>query len=164
MRLIDSNTILLGSVFGELKKSTDGGVSFTSIPFIAQNGITTMSFINSMTGWIMGAGGMIIKTGDLLTNSGEIISQTPKSFSFSQNYPNPFNPSTVIRFELSVVSNTVLKIYDITGREVQTLVNEKLQPGVYEKTFDGSKLTSGVYFYKITSNDISETRRMLLIK
>lgn len=164
MALLDSVSILVGSVFGEVKKSTDAGNSFTSVPFVSQNGITTMSFINSMTGWIMGAGGMIVKTSDILTNSGEITIQTPGSFALSQNYPNPFNPSTVIRFELSVVSNTILKVYDVTGREVQTLVNEKLQPGVYEKTFDGSKLTSGVYFYKITANDISETRRMLLIK
>ena len=164
MELIDSTTILLGSVYGELKKSTDGGVSFTSIPFVSQNGITTMSFINSMTGWVMGQGGMIVKTSDLLTGNGEIVSQTPRDFNLAQNYPNPFNPNTVIRFQLSVVSNTTLKIYDITGREVQTVVNEKLQPGVYEKSFDGSKLTSGVYFYKITVNDISETRKMLLIK
>ncbi|MFZ4591017.1 MAG: YCF48-related protein [Ignavibacteria bacterium] len=162
--LLDSVTVLLGGVFGEFRKSTDGGSSFTNVPFLSQNGITTMSFINPMTGWVMGQGGMIVKTSDLMTGNSEITSQTPGSFALSQNYPNPFNPSTVIRFELSVVSDVRIKVYDVTGREVQTLVNEKLQPGVYEKTFDGSKLTSGVYFYKITANDISETRRMLLIK
>lgn len=88
----------------------------------------------------------------------------PTSFSLSQNYPNPFNPTTVIRFWLSVGSNTSLKIYDVMGREVQTLVNEKLQPGTYESSFDGSQFTSGVYFYKLSTDGFSETKKMLLLK
>ncbi|MEI7485521.1 MAG: T9SS type A sorting domain-containing protein, partial [Ignavibacteriota bacterium] len=94
-------------------------------------------------------------------------------YSLSQNYPNPFNPSTVIRFGIpkSVSSPRVLggdlvqlKVYDITGREVQTLVNEKLQPGSYEVLFDGSRLTSGVYFYRITADNFIMTKKMLYIK
>jgi len=88
----------------------------------------------------------------------------PFSFSLLQNYPNPFNPSTVIRFQLSVVGNILLKLYDVRGREIQTLVNERLQPGTYEVSFDGSQLTSGVYFYKIMTDSYSETKRMIMIK
>jgi Secretion system C-terminal sorting domain len=88
----------------------------------------------------------------------------PSSFSLNQNYPNPFNPSTVIRFSLSGVSNASLKVYDVMGREVEILVNEKLQPGTYESSFDGSRFTSGVYFYKLITEGFSETKKMLMIK
>ncbi|MEI7485012.1 MAG: T9SS type A sorting domain-containing protein, partial [Ignavibacteriota bacterium] len=93
-----------------------------------------------------------------------ISTEIPSAYSLSQNYPNPFNPRTVIRFQLSVVGLTALKIYDIMGREIQTLVNEKLQPGTYEATFDGSNLSSGTYFYKLTSGDFSATKKLTLLK
>jgi len=93
-----------------------------------------------------------------------ISTEIPSAFSLGQNYPNPFNPKTVVRFSLSVVSDVVLKVYDVMGREVQTLVNETLQAGTYEATFDGSMLNSGVYFYKLIVNGQSETKRMLLLK
>jgi len=94
----------------------------------------------------------------------QINSFVPGYYSLSQNYPNPFNPTTVIRYQLSVSGNTSLKVYDVTGREVQTLVNERLQPGTYEVTFDGSNLTSGVYFYQLASGDYKETKKLLLLK
>jgi photosystem II stability/assembly factor-like uncharacterized protein len=93
-----------------------------------------------------------------------ISTEIPEKFSLSQNYPNPFNPGTVIRFSLSVVSNASLKVYDVTGKEVETLVNERLQAGTYEAPFDGSRLTSGVYFYKLVTEGFSETKKMLMIK
>ncbi|MCX6157812.1 MAG: T9SS type A sorting domain-containing protein [Ignavibacteriae bacterium] len=101
-----------------------------------------------------------------------INSEIPGKFSLSQNYPNPFNPSTVIRFGIPSleghakrgVGMVTLKVYDIAGREVQTLVNENLQPGTYETTFDGSHLTSGVYFYKLETNGIVETKKLMLLK
>ena len=96
-----------------------------------------------------------------LQNTGTEI---PSEFSLAQNYPNPFNPNTIIRFHLSVVGNVSLKVYDVMGRELQTLVNERLKPGTYETTFDGSDYPSGVYFYKLSVGDFTETKRMLLIK
>jgi ASPIC and UnbV/FG-GAP-like repeat/Secretion system C-terminal sorting domain len=93
--------------------------------------------------------------------TGDIV---PEKFSLSQNYPNPFNPSTVIRFQVSAGSDVTLKVYDVTGKELQTLVNKSMKPGTYEMSFDGSKLVSGAYFYRITAGDFSETRKMMLIK
>jgi len=83
---------------------------------------------------------------------------------------SPFNPVTKIRFDIkksefrSQNSEVTLKIYDALGREVETLVNEQLVPGTYEVTFDGTSLTSGLYFYKLTTDGFAETKRMLLIK
>ena len=103
-----------------------------------------------------------------------ISTEIPSAYSLSQNYPNPFNPTTVIRFSLSVDRNAgsvrqasmlvTLKVFDIMGREVATLVNEQLAPGTYEATFDGSALSSGTYFYKLTTGNFSQTKRLTLLK
>jgi hypothetical protein len=109
------------------------------------------------------------------TNGGNVFvnqvgSELPSSYSLYQNYPNPFNPSTKIKFDIkkSVVSSqysvVILKVFDILGKEVATLVNEKLQPGTYEVTFDGLQYTSGIYFYKLQSDGFSESKKMLMIK
>ncbi|MFA7359648.1 MAG: T9SS type A sorting domain-containing protein [Candidatus Kapaibacterium sp.] len=88
----------------------------------------------------------------------------PEKYSLEQNYPNPFNPSTVIRFQVRGNSDVLIKVYDNGGREVQTLVNERMQPGTYETAFDGSNLSSGVYFYRMISGDYTETKRMVLVR
>ncbi|MFZ4590842.1 MAG: T9SS type A sorting domain-containing protein [Ignavibacteria bacterium] len=101
-----------------------------------------------------------------------ISTETPLQFSLYQNYPNPFNPTTRIKYDVpslsfpnvSIGNPVVLKVYDITGREIQTLVNERLLAGTYETTFDGSMLNSGVYFYKLTTDGFSESKRMILLK
>ena len=89
---------------------------------------------------------------------------TPNSFGLSQNYPNPFNPVTVISYQLSVISDVKLVVFDLLGREVATLVNEKKAAGSYTASFDGANLTSGVYLYKLTAGNYSETRKMTLVK
>jgi len=100
-----------------------------------------------------------------------ITTEIPTAFSLEQNYPNPFNPVTKIRFSIPVVDSRIrgndrvlLKVFDILGKEVATLVNESLQPGTYETTFDAGKLTSGVYFYRLQADRYTETKRMLMIK
>jgi hypothetical protein len=95
-------------------------------------------------------------------------SGAPKDFSLSQNFPNPFNPITKIKFSIPPLKGARgmirLVIYDILGREIATLVNELLQPGTYEVEWDGSNYPSGVYFYKLITDDYTETRKMVLIK
>lgn len=96
-----------------------------------------------------------------IQNISTIASQ---SYKLSQNYPNPFNPATKIRFELPKSSFVELKIYNSLGKEIDVLVNEKLSAGVFEKIFNASKLSSGVYFYKLSTDEFIETKKMLLIK
>ena len=95
------------------------------------------------------------------------------NFELSQNFPNPFNPSTTIKYSIpSIVGNghahsitdVTLKIYDLLGRKVATLVNKEQGPGNYEVKFNASKLTSGIYFYRLTSGDLVETKKLLLLK
>ncbi len=88
----------------------------------------------------------------------------PSVFNLYQNYPNPFNPSTKIRFALKSPGMVSLKVYDILGNEIKTLVNEEKAAGTYEAKFNAKELSSGIYFYKIQTGSYSSTRKMLLIK
>jgi uncharacterized delta-60 repeat protein len=93
-----------------------------------------------------------------------ISTETPSKYSLSQNYPNPFNPMCNVQFSMCNAGNVKLVVYDVQGREVQTLVNERLQSGTYEAKFDGSMLNSGVYFYKLITDGFTETKKMLMLK
>ena len=93
---------------------------------------------------------------------GNINTEAPSGFSLSQNYPNPFNTTTNIKFYVGETSHIKILVYDIMGDEIQTLVNKTLKPGTYESSFDGSSLTNGVYFYKMSAGDYSETKIMML--
>lgn len=100
------------------------------------------------------------------TNVGitQISSTIPDKFSLGNNYPNPFNPTTKIVFDLPKAVHTELKIYDVMGREVETLVNNNLQPGRYEYTWNAHTLSSGIYFYRIKAGKFIDNKRMVLIK
>ncbi|MGO9480693.1 MAG: T9SS type A sorting domain-containing protein, partial [Candidatus Kryptoniota bacterium] len=91
-------------------------------------------------------------------------STLPDKYVLYQNYPDPFNPTTVINYQLPVVSNVTLSVYDILGRKVATLINAKQNAGVHIAVFDGASYSSGVYFYRIETNGSSETKKMLLLK
>ena len=86
------------------------------------------------------------------------------TFALHQNYPNPFNPSTTIQFTIVNRQLTIVKVYDVMGREVATLVNEVKEPGTYTVQFSGSGLASGVYFYRLQAGTYVETRKLLLLK
>jgi hypothetical protein len=152
----DSNIIM---------KTTNGGINW-----ITQNtpkflNFNRIYFFNTRIGWVTDDSGYILKTTTGgITFSKNISSNVPDKFSLFQNYPNPFNPNTIIRFQIKDSRFVTLKVYDILGKEIATLVNEKLQPGEYETKFDGRNLSSGVYFYKLTTRDYSRTKRMIILK
>ena len=96
----------------------------------------------------------------------------PSSFALLQNYPNPFNPTTAVSYQLPAVSDVRLVVYDMLGREVTVLVNERQAPGVYRTVFDGAGLASGMYFCRLNAFSLnggnaasfSETKKMQLVK
>ena len=99
-----------------------------------------------------------------LSVSSEVKRDLSKTFLLFQNYPNPFNPSTIISYQLPMTSNVSLKVYDILGRELVTLVNQRQSAGVYQVDFNATRFASGVYFYRLTANENSEIRKMMLMK
>lgn len=155
-----------------IKRTNNGGLNWTNqtIPNTTQK----LFFINSLTGWAIGnSPRVVLKTttgGVTFINS--LSSNIPDRFELYQNFPNPFNPITKIKFDITSGfpsgahgnDKVVLKVFDITGKEVATLVNESLKPGTYEVTFDGTQYTSGVYFYRLSTSDFTETKKMLMIK
>jgi photosystem II stability/assembly factor-like uncharacterized protein len=169
---LNSTLIYAVGSLSKVLKSTDGGNtwSYQAIPSIYTTNNCSVRFLNENTGYLA-KGLTIYKT----TNGGNVFvgkisSEIPVKYSLSQNYPNPFNPMTKIRFEIAMDSRLrgndkiVLKVFDILGKEIQTLVKEQLQPGSYEVTFDGSNFPSGVYFYQLRAGDYMETKKMLMIK
>lgn len=158
-----------------LLKTTNGGINwFEKLISANENNyqLNSVFFVNETTGWTVGNGGTIFKTID--GGSTDIKSKnevTPDSYSLEQNYPNPFNSVTSIKLQVTSYKFVKLIVFDMLGREVATLINEKLQPGTYEVTFDAGDLPSGVYFYKLTVADpmvtgqvFTDTKRMVLIK
>lgn len=101
---------------------------------------------------------------DIVTTGVEDDGLSVKEFSLSQNYPNPFNPSTVISYQLPVSSDVTLKVYDVIGKKVATLIDEYKPSGSYEIEFDAENLPSGVYLYKLQAGSNTETRKMVLMK
>ncbi|MFH2030282.1 MAG: T9SS type A sorting domain-containing protein, partial [Bacteroidota bacterium] len=88
----------------------------------------------------------------------------PTKFELYQNYPNPFNPSTIIKFQVASSKFIKLHVFDILGREIQTLVNEQKPPGNYEIEFNAGGLPSGVYFYRIKTENYNATKKMVLLR
>jgi len=97
-------------------------------------------------------------------NANGTISELPKEFGLYQNYPNPFNPTTSIKFDLPKLSFVTLKVYDISGKEIEVLANHYVEGGTFVYNWDASKYASGVYFYRLTAGDFRETKRMVLLK
>jgi hypothetical protein len=94
----------------------------------------------------------------------ERIKKFPGEYRLSQNYPNPQNPTSTITYDLPKASYVTLNIYNTLGQQVTTLIDEQKQPGRYDILFDGSKLTSGVYFYRIVAGEFTQTKKMILIR
>ncbi|HEY3251861.1 MAG TPA: T9SS type A sorting domain-containing protein, partial [Ignavibacteria bacterium] len=119
-------------------------------------------FFNSISGY--GFGNIAAYKPHLTFTGGPKNSGIADKYMLFQNYPNPFNPKTIINYELPITNYVKLVIYDISGREVKTLINEKQNAGRHNIDFDGANLSSGVYFYRLTADEFSETKKMLLVK
>jgi photosystem II stability/assembly factor-like uncharacterized protein len=152
-----------GSSDRGISVSTDRGLSWRS----ANIGLTDSSVTSLLIdkkGYLYAAtdNGLFMSTG-IVTGYRE-GTRGPSSFSLSQNYPNPFNPTTAISYKLSSLTHITLKVYDVLGREVATLIDEVRPPGDYSVQFDGSRLPSGVYFYRFAAGNFVQIRKMVLIK
>jgi hypothetical protein len=158
---------------GTIARTTDAGSTWTLLPPRTANNLYAISVADTNRGIIVGGNGTIIR----LTDSGMVATDVrgsalaaPSGFRLEQNYPNPFNPVTKIRFGIGAASSVSLRLYDLLGRQVATLADEELAPGSYERTFDGSKLPSGMYFYRLRAAGHDgrparvETRKLLLLR
>ena len=144
----------------------DDGVSWTWV----SEGLTTLyvrSLLVTTNNYLFAgtANGLVCKRPlyEMITSVRKQINSLSK-YSLSQNYPNPFNPNTTIRYSLPQSSNVVIKIFDVLGNEIETIVNEEKPVGTYEITYYAENLPSGVYFYQLKAGDYIETKKMILMK
>ena len=156
-------------------KTNDGGNNWIKQKSPLKEEIWNAFFLNENMGWAGGDG--IIKT----TNGGGVVSvkdekelrnNLPEQIELFQNYPNPFNPKTAISFQLSAISSVKLKIFDILGREVAMLLDEKLDAGSHRVIWDASRMASGIYFYRLQARSVdgkqagnfAKTKKMILLQ
>jgi len=126
-----------------------------------QNGSYSTSCTYSLAGCVLDG---VVYGDTTITGIHSISSEIPNTYSLHQNYPNPFNPITIINYQLPISGKVKLVIYDVLGREIAVLVNEKQSASTYQVEWDGTNYPSGVYFYKLITDEYVETRKMVLIK
>ncbi len=158
-----------GSNFFNIKKTTDGGLNW-----VIQNSPifnnTSVSAVSNLIAWAGASGIVHTSDGGGLTVINNVNINSALDFTLYQNYPNPFNPNTIISYVLPVGGVVKLRVFDISGKEIETLVNKQQNSGNYEIKFDASRLPSGVYFYNVKFMDnksnqtVSKTKKMLLLK
>jgi hypothetical protein len=162
---VSGDKLFAGGYAGVFLTSTNGaswtevneGLVYLNVWSLAVCGTTL--FAGTSVGGVWGR-----PLSDMVASAPISSESMPAVVSLDQNYPNPFNPSTTIKFELPRASLVSLKVYDILGREVSVLVNDRKEPGAYEVRFDGSNLASGVYFYRLSAGTYVETRKLLLVR
>ena len=152
-----------GWAAGPALRTTNGGITWAPQTSPANSGIKWIHFPTPTTGYAVGNSGMIMKyTGP--TDAPDEPAYLPTHFALGQNYPNPFNPSTTISYALPADAHVTLKVYDVLGREVRTLVNDDSKVGTYETRFDASGLASGVYLYRLQAGGFVQSRELVLMK
>lgn len=150
-----------------LAYTSDGGSTWTTqaTPFgdpQGYNAIFSIYFSDINNGWITGDYGRIAKYSGTTSVEDDVNNIT--DYSLGQNYPNPFNPSTSIKFNIPESGYTTIKVYNLLGSEVATLLDEMKQPGTYEISFNAAVLSSGTYFYSLESGSFRQVRKMILLK
>ena len=163
--------------FGKIWSTSDGGDNWFRQDSVTDKSLWDVQFVNANIGYAVGSSSTILKTyngGATSINEENPLTQ-PSEFSLSQNYPNPFNPVTTIKYTIPNVTlsgvegfRVVLKVYDILGNEIVTLVNEEKPAGSYEVEFKSTvgslQLASGIYFYRLQAGNFVSTKKMVLIK
>jgi len=164
-----ADEIFVGTLGLGVLHSTDNGNSWIEInsglPLPIGGWLLIYSFIVNVEGYILvGTASGIFRSLEPVVSIEDIAYKLPISFSIEQNYPNPFNPSTKIRYSVPQLSKVVIKVFDILGNEIETLVNEEKSAGSYEITWITTNLPSGIYFYTLQAQDFIETKKMILLK
>lgn len=149
-----------------IAKTTDGGETWLTqqqIPYTGY-GAESISMVNENLGWAVNTAGDVYKTVNGGVTSVYGNSNPVSRYSLTQNYPNPFNPSTTISFAIPERSIVSLKIYDLLGKEIATIVSEELMAGTYKWIWNAENFASGIYFYRLQAGNFTETKKLILLK
>jgi hypothetical protein len=162
---VNGNSIVAGCNATGVYVTHDGGITWIQRSEGIENRtvLSLCIFLNFMFAGTSQAGIWIRPVGEV-TGIKPVSNEIPEGFSLAQNYPNPFNPSTKIKFSIPKSSVVKLVVFNASGQEAAILVNEEINAGTYEYTFDAGKLPSGVYFYRLITEGFTKTKKMILIK
>lgn len=162
IRFVNPNIGYMAGMRTGIVKTTNAGNTWFREALIAPARLYGLSFLNGNLGYAVGQG-IILKTSPL-TDIETVNNIVTNDYLLYQNYPNPFNPVTQIRYNLPEDGFVTLKVFDILGKEIANLINEFNQSGTYEINWNASQYPSGIYFYKLETNNFSQVRKMMLLK
>jgi photosystem II stability/assembly factor-like uncharacterized protein len=159
---------------GTIMKSVDNGATWVTQSTAGTTMLSTIDLVylsGTVYAYAIAVGGRVIKLQEILTDIELTNNNVPSDYKLEQNYPNPFNPTTKIKYSIpeetghpSSLQHVTLKVYDLLGRDVATLVNEEKSAGSYTVEFNAAKLVSGIYFYKLVADEFSCTEKMVLLR
>jgi len=162
---VDANgDVFVSSLTNGVFESTDNGTTWTAL---GMDGANVCSVTANSTSNIIIAGtkdGKVFKISGTQATAVNKIDELPVDFKLSQNYPNPFNPTTTIEFALPKAGKYALKIYNVIGQEVASLIDNELSAGYQKVTFNASRMASGIYIYRLSGNNVNMSKKMMLIK
>jgi len=155
---------------GKVKRSNDNGLTWVETPMNGVANITHFDFRrlnNVIFGYAVSSDGNVVKLTDsvnIFVGNGNISTNKPVEYKLGQNYPNPFNPNTTINISLPEASFVKLTVFNAMGQEVSVVKNEFMQAGKYDVNFNAADLASGIYYYTLTTDGFTDTKKMILIK
>jgi hypothetical protein len=164
---VSGTNLFAGTVFGHVFLSTNNGTSWTAVSKGLPANVRIYTLCVNGSNLFAGTTGSGIwkrPLSEMVTGMEENHNQFPNCFALLQNYPNPFNPSTNISFNLPSKSFVTLKLFDIIGREVATIVSEEMSAGSYSRQWNAVSMSSGIYFYRLQAGSFIETNKLLLLK
>ena len=162
--VFNSSDHIFAISFSSVYRSTDDGVTWTTVNSGLTNNLLASIAINNGGIIFAATTGGLFRSVQSTTSVRELSADAPSSFSLNQNYPNPFNPTTTISFSIPTSEFVTLKVFDVLGNEVATLVNEEKSNGIYKVDFNASNLSSGIYFYTLKAGRFLETKKLILMK
>lgn len=164
-------TVFMANRSGGLRVYRFNGTSFTNTAHIDDGGWAYGVALGSAGTVFLAIGeeGLVAYAYDPITALGDNVGPVPANYALLQNYPNPFNPETVIRYQLPVVSDVTLEIYNLLGKKIATLVNARQNAGQYRVAWDGrdaagTPVAAGIYLYRLRAGNVLQTRKMILVK
>jgi len=165
--LVPSGSNLFAATYGSgVYLSTNNGDNWSEV----NNGLTSLPLrALAICGSYLYAGGDVSGVwrrplSEMITGIEDEQNNLPESFSLQQNYPNPFNPSTTFRYSIPTQSKVMIKVYDLLGNEIATLMDEEKQVGTYDLMWNAANLPSGVYFYQLKAGSYADTKKMILVR
>ena len=161
-----NGTSLFAGTNGGVYLSTNNGTSWTQVNAnLTDTSVSSLAIMGTnLIAGTRGSGVWMRPLSEMITAVKSVKNQVPIQFRLDQNYPNPFNPITTINYSIPKTGQITLKVYDVLGKEIATLVNEEESSGNYHIQFNANRLASGVYFYRLHSGNFVMTKKLLLMK